>query len=298
MREKKWVRSSLRQLSSALAEQGYQIGRMTVGRLLRKSDYSLKANRKERSGPSHPDRDRQFRYMGRVRRLFVANGHPVISVDAKKKELIGNFKNAGRTWCQQAEEVNVHDFPQDAVGRAVPYGIYDLVHNEGYVYVGNSADTSEFAVDAICQWWECEDRPAFPDESKLLILSDAGGSDGCRYHLWKKLLQERLADRLGIEVMVCHYPTGCSKWNPIEHRLFSHISINWAGQPLRSFAKMLCYIQATTTETGLKVKAFLIDRVYEKGIKVSKKELRSLNLQKRRVCPSWNYLIQPRNVQL
>jgi len=180
----------------------------------------------------------------------------------RKKELIGNFKNAGRAWCRQAEAVNVHDFPQEAVGRAVPYGIYDLVHNERYVYVGNSADTSEFAVDAICQWWESEDRPPFPDESKLLILSDAGRSDGCRHRLWKKLLQERLAERLGIEALVCHYPTGCSKWNPIEHRLFSHISINWAGQPLHSFAKMLGYIRSTTTETGLKVKAFLVDRVY------------------------------------
>ena len=297
MSEKKWVRSSLRHLSKALINQGYQIGRMTVGRLLKTLGYSLKANRKERSGPPHPDRDRQFRYIGRVKRMFIANGHPVISVDSKKKELIGNFKNAGQTWCQQAEDVNVHDFRQDAVGRAVPYGIYDLVHNEGYVYVGNSADTSEFAVDAICQWWEDENRPTFPDESKLLILSDAGGSDGCRYRLWKKLLQERLADRLGIEVMVCHYPTGCSKWNPIEHRLFSHISINWAGQPLRSFAKMLGCICGTTTEAGLKVKAFLVDRVYEKGIEVSKKELESLNLQRRRVCPRWNYLIQPRDAQ-
>jgi hypothetical protein len=297
MSEKKWVRNSLRHLSKALTNKGYQIGHMTVGRLLRKLGYSLKANQKELSGPSHPDRDRQFRYIERVKRVFIINGHPVISVDSKKKELIGNFKNAGQTWCQQAEAVNVHDFRQDAVGRAVPYGIYDLVHNEGYVYVGNSADTSEFAVDAICRWWEDESRPTFPDESKLLILSDAGGSDGCRHRLWKKLLQERLADCLGIEVMVCHYPTGCSKWNPVEHRLFSHISMNWAGRPLRSFAKTLGYIRGTTTEAGLKVEAFLIDRVYEKGIKVSEKEFESLNLQRRRICPLWNYMIKPRSEQ-
>ena len=294
MSSKKWVRSTLRKLSEALAQDGYRVGRMTVRRLLRKLDYSLKANRKEDSGPPHPDQDRQFRYIERVKQLFFANGHPVISVDTKKKELIGNFKNPGQAWCLQADEVNVHDFPQDAVGRAVPYGIYDLWHNEGYICVGTSADTSEFAVDAICRWWEDEDRPIFPDESKLLILSDAGGSDGCRFRLWKKQLQEQLADRLGIEVLVCHYPTGASKWNPIEHRLFSYISLNWAGKPLRSFETMLGYIRGTTTETGLKVRAFLVDRVYEKGIKVSNQEKKALNLQRRRVCPTWNYVIRPR----
>jgi hypothetical protein len=298
MSETKWIRSSLRELSKALAKEGYRAGRMTVRRLLRKLGYSLKTNRKEANSQSHPDRDRQFRYIDRVKKLFLASGHPVISVDSKKKELIGNFKNSGRTWCQQAEEVNVHDFRHDAIGRAVPYGVYDLLHNEGCVYVGNSADTSEFAVDAICQWWEDEARPTFPDESKLLILSDAGGSDGCRFRLWKKLLQERLADRLGIDVMVCHYPTGTSKWNPIEHRLFSYISINWAGKPLRSFETLLGYIRGTTTEAGLKVRAFLVDRVYEKGIKVSSREMKDLNLQRRRICPSWNYVIKPRSVHL
>jgi hypothetical protein len=158
---------------------------MTVRRLLKTLGYSLKANRKGSTGAPHPDRGRQFRYIERVKGLFLAAGHPVISVDAKKKELIGDFKNPGRAWCQQAEQVNVHDFRQDAVGRAVPYGIYDLRHNEGYVVVGTSAETSEFAVDAICSWWEEKDRPTFPDESKLLILSDAGGSDGCRFRLWK-----------------------------------------------------------------------------------------------------------------
>lgn len=294
MNSKKWVRSSLRKLSEALAQEGYQLGRMTVRRLLRKLDYSLKANRKQDSGPPHPDQDRQFQYIKRVKKLFFAHGHPVISVDTKKKELIGNFKNAGQAWCQQAEEVNVHDFPQDAVGRAVPYGIYDLWHNEGYVYVGMSADTSEFAVDAICRWWQDKDRPTFPDESKLLILSDAGGSNGCRFRLWKKQLQEQLADQLGIEVMVCHYPTGASKWNPIEHRLFSYISLNWAGKPLRSVETMLGYIRGTTTEAGLNVRAFLMDRVYEKGLKVSDQEMKTLNLQRRRVCPTWNYMIKPR----
>jgi hypothetical protein len=294
MTGRKWVRRSLRQLSKALRKQGYSIGRMTVRRLLKGLDYSLKSNRKEDSGPSHPDRDRQFRYIKRVKQLFIAAGHPVLSVDAKKKELIGNFKNAGQTWCRQAEIVNVHDFREDADGRAVPYGLYDLVHNEGYVVVGTSADTSEFAVDVICMWWEDEERPSFLDETKLLILSDAGGSDGCRFRLWKKQLQEKLADRLGIEVMVCHYPTGASKWNPIEHRLFSHISLNWAGKPLRSFEGMLAYIRGTTTETGLEVRAFMLDRIYRRGIKISDKEMKGLNLQRRTVCPKWNYVLKPR----
>ncbi|MFL7793372.1 MAG: ISAzo13 family transposase [Anaerolineae bacterium] len=295
---RKWVRRSLRQLSKALRKQGYSIGRMTVGRLLRGLDYSLKSNRKEDSGPPHPDRNRQFRYIERVKKLFMAAGHPVISVDTKKKELIGNFKNPGQAWCRQAEIVNVHDFRQDAKGRAVPYGIYDLTHNEGYVVVGTSGDTSAFAVDAICMWWEDENRPSFPDESKLLILSDAGGSDGCRFRLWKRQLQERLADRLGIEVMICHYPTGASKWNPIEHRLFSYISLNWAGKPLRSFETMLAYIRGTTTETGLKVRAFLLDQVYQRGIKVSDQEMKDLNLVRRSICPTWNYVIKPRYASL
>jgi len=298
MSDKKWVRSTVRQLSKALRKDGYPVGRTTVRRLLKKLNYSLKGNRKQLTGPPHPDRDRQFRYIKRVKKSFLAAGYPIISVDAKKKELIGNFKNPGRTWCQQAEEVNAHDFRSDALGLATPYGIYDLTHNLGYVYVGTSAATSEFAVDAIAKWWELEDRPTFSDESKLLILSDAGGNDGCRPRLWKQQLQEQLADRLGIEVMVCHYPTGASKWNPIEHRLFSYISLNWAGKPLRSFETMLSYIRDTTTETGLKVKAFLLDRVYQKKIKISDNEMAALNLMHRRVCPRWNYVIKPRFASL
>lgn len=294
--DKKQVCSSLRHLSKALSKLGFDMGYVTVGRLLKDLGFSLKGNRKESTGPPHPDRDRQFRYIKRVKKLFVAAGHPVISVDTKKKELIGNFKNQGRTWCREAEEVNVHDFLGEAEGRAVPYGIYDVVHNLGYVAVGTSADTSEFAVDAICWWLELEDRPSFLDESKLLILSDAGGSDGCRFRLWKRQLQEEVADRLGIEVMVCHYPTGASKWNPVEHRLFSYISLNWAGNPLRSFEVMLNYIQGTTTRAGLKVKAVLLDREYEKGVKVSDQEMDALNLHRRRVCPRWNYVFKPRLV--
>ena len=295
MSTKKWVCKSLRHLSKALGKLRFEAGHVTVGRLLKDMKFSLKGNRKAYSGLPHPDRDRQFRYIRRVKRLFVAAGHPVISIDTKKKELIGNFKNAGRTWRREEEVVNVHDFPSDAEGRAVPYGIYDMIHNLGYVAVGTSADTSEFAVDAICWWWELKDRPTFPDESKLLILCDAGGSNSCRFRLWKKQLQEQLADRLSIEVMVCHYPTGASKWNPIEHRLFSYISLNWAGKPLRSFETMLNYIRGTTTKAGLTVEACLLDREYEKKIKVSNQEMKTLNLHRRRVCPKWNYIIKPRS---
>jgi hypothetical protein len=298
MSKKKWVRSSLRHLSKALGKLRFQVGYVTVRRLLKDMKFSLKSNRKADSGPPHPDRDRQFRYIRRVKRLFAAAGHPIISVDTKKKELIGNFRNAGRIWCREEEIVNVHDFPSDAEGRAVPYGIYDIIHNLGYVAIGTSADTSEFAVDTICWWWELEDRPTFPDESKLLILCDAGGSNSCRFRLWKKQLQERLADRLGIEVMVCHYPTGASKWNPIERRLFSHISLNWAGKPLRSFETVLNYIRGTTTKAGLVVEACLFDREYEKKIKVSDQEMQALNLHRRRVCPTWNYIIKPRLASL
>jgi hypothetical protein len=228
----------------------------------------------------------------------MAAGHPIISVDAKKKELIGNFKNPGRTWGRQAEIVNTYDFPSDALCRATIYGVYDIKHNLGYVSVGTSADTAEFAVEAIGRWWEQPDRPFFPNEDKLLILCDGGGSNGYRLRLWKQQLQERLADRLGIEVMVCHYPTGASKWNPIERRLFSYISLNWAGKPLRSLEILLGYIRDTTTQTGLKVKAFLVNREYKKKIKISNQKMAALNLLRRKVCPNWNYVIKPRFASL
>jgi len=294
MSARKWVRSSLRRLSEALSAVGFPVGHVTVRRLLEDDQFSLKGNRKESTGAPHPQRDRQFRYIRRVKKVFQAAGHPIISVDTKKKELIGNFKNPGRVWCQEAERVNVHDFLLDAECQAIPYGIYDITHNLGYVAIGTAADTSEFAVDAICWWWELESRPSFPDESKLLVFSDAGGSDGCRPRLWKKQLQEQLSDRLGTEVMVCHYPTGASKWNPVEHRLFGPISVNWAGKPLRSLEVMMNYIRGTETTTGLQVEVVLLDRKYEKGIKVSDQEMKAMNVHPRRVNPRWNYVIKPR----
>jgi hypothetical protein len=289
----KWVRKSLRQIASELKDRPYQISRTTVGRLLRKLDYGLVSNRKSLTGTDHPDRDRQFRYIRQVKQLFLAAGLPVISVDAKKKELIGAFYNKGRTWRQEADKVHTHDFRSDAEGLAVPYGIYDVTHNQGYVYVGTSHDTSEFAAHCIAQWWADPDRPRFRREDMLLILCDAGGSNNCRYWLWKQEVQQQLANQFGLKVMICHYPTGNSRYNPIEYRLFSQISINWAGQPLRSFQTMLNFIQGTTTSTGLTVKAFLVDCLFEKRRKVSKAARQAIRLERRSVCPIWNYIIRP-----
>jgi hypothetical protein len=292
MDDRKWVRQSLRQIAIALAKRRCRIGPTTVRRLLKKLKYRLFNNCQSLSA-RHPDREKQFRFIRRVKKLFLAAGLPVISVDTKKKELIGNFKNAGRVWAQKPTAVHTHDFPSDAVGRAVPYGIYDLTHQQGYVYVGTSYDTPEFAAFAIAQWWADPARPRFAQEDKLLILCDAGGSNSCRYWRWKIEVQQQLADAFGIDVMICHYPTGASKWNPIEHRLFSEISKNWAGKPLQTFQTMLNYIQDTTTTTGLKVKAFLVERDFEKGLKYDPQERDNLNLQRCRTCPTWNYILKP-----
>jgi transposase len=295
MSERKWLRRTVRYLKKRLKKAGYLLSRSTVWRLLKELGYTLQGNRKAESGPPHPDRDRQFRYIQRVKKLFAQAGHPVISVDSKKKELIGNFNNPGRRWKRQAERVKVHDFRPKGGIRAVPYGIYDLVHNRGFVYIGISADTAEFAVEALVRWWQLPDRPTFADETKLLILCDGGGSNGYRLRLWKQQLQQRLADQLGLAVMVCHYPTGASKWNPIEHRLFSYISLNWAGQPLRSLKKMLALIGDPVTETGLRVKAFLLEGEFKTKIKVSDRQMAALNLPRRKLCPNWNYMIKPRS---
>lgn len=295
MTKQRWVRLSLQRLRDWLARQGHPLDPGTVRRLLHKLGYARRANRKRFTGPPHPDRDQQFRYLTRWRRRFLHAGWPVISVDTKKKELLGNFKNAGQTWCQTAEEVNCHDFLQDAVGRAAPYGIYLLEKDRGYVYVGLSADTPAFAVDAIARWWGSAGQRLFPQARRLLILADAGGSNGCTPRLWKLRLQEQLADAYGLEVTVCHYPRGASKWNPVEHRLFSYISINWAGKPLRSLEVMLGYLRDTTTEAGLRVKATAIDRQYRKGIKVPDREMKKLRLRRHKTCPRWNYTIKPRN---
>jgi hypothetical protein len=286
------VRPSLRWLAEQLSQGTRSIGRTTVRRLLKKHKFGLVSNRKGLTGPPHPDRNRQFRYIKRVKKLFLQAGCPVISVDAKNKELIGPFYNKGRIWRQQAPLVNAHDFRQDASAVAVPYGIYDLVHNQGSVYVSTSYNTSEFAVEAIRSWWHDPDRPRFQREDALLILCDAGGSNNCRYWLWKYELQ-LLADELGITIMVCHYPTGASKYNPIEYRLFSQITINWAGQPLYTLETMLNFIRNTTTQTGLTIKAFLLDKIFAKARKVTADQRKSINLKRRPICPTWNYMISP-----
>jgi len=291
---RKWVRQSLRQIQATLAGIDVLVSHVSIRKVLKRQKYSLKANRKSVSSTQHPERDRQFRYIKRVKRRYIQAGHPVISVDTKKKELIGNFYNAGHIWRQHPEQVKDHDFPDEETVRAVPYGIYDVVHNHGTVYVGTSGDTAAFAVDAIQRWYERSDRPQFDDESKLLILCDAGGSNGYRVRNWKRQLQT-FTDNYDLEIMVCHYPSGASKWNPIEHRLFSMISLNWAGKPLRSLAAMTALIRGTSTQTGLVVKAALLPGHYPTKIKVSDDEMATLKLTRRKICPQWNYIVHPRD---
>jgi hypothetical protein len=297
MSGQKWVRSSLRQLSRRLTAAGHPVSHQTVGRLLKGLDYALHVNAKKvEASAAHPDRDDQFTAIATQRQVYAAAGLPIISVDTKKKELVGNFKNAGPTWSREAEAVNIHDFLGEGLGRAVPYGIYDVTANRGSIYVGASGDTPRFAVEAIARWWEETGHMGYPDADQLLILADAGGSNGCRPRLWKQQLQERVCDRLGLTVTVCHYPTGCSKWNPIEHRLFGPISINWAGKPLRTWETMLGYIRATTTTTGLTVDACLVDGEFPTGQTVSDTEMKALRLDRHDVCPRWNYTLRPRPV--
>ncbi len=284
----RYTRSSLRSLANRL-------GRgcaTTVGRWLEPLGYSLKTNVKRLIGKVHPQRDRQYRLIQRIKSRFLRSGQPVISVDAKKSELIGNFKNAGARYCRKADEVNTYDFPSEAECRATPYGVYDQQANHALVSVGTSAATPWFAVSSIRRWWDLFGNVRYPDARHLLVQADAGGCNGHRPRLWKRELQ-RLSDDTDLSITVCHYPTGASKWNPIEHRLFSQISRNWAGLPLRSLTAMLGFIRGTTTTRGLTVEAVLDTAVYEKGIKVTDREMAALNLRRRRICPNLNYTIRP-----
>jgi hypothetical protein len=296
MKVRKFIRRSLRNLRKDLKRCGHRASHTTVGKLLREEDYSPKANQKRYASTRHGDRDRQFRYIAKLKRAWLAAGWPVISIDTKKKELIGNFQNRGCPWCQEAEAVNTHDFKKDASDCAVPYGLYILNQNRGYVRVGLSANTSEFAVDTIVSWWRTDGQRDFPQAQQLLIFADGGGSNGWRPRLWKVRLQTHLADRFGLTVTVCHYPTGASHYNPVEHRLFGPISNNWAGKPLRSVPLLLACIRGTHTETGLKVKASLNRKQYRTKIKVSTQEMKSLTLSRHEVCPNWNYTIKPRQL--
>lgn len=295
MSERRWLNCRLADIRERLDEQGHGISRPVISRLLKQNDYTLRANVKQTEGKPHPDRNQQFEYMRERRTEHQAKGLPVISVDTKKKELVGNFKNPGQVWCQTPERVKVHDFRSEAVGRAVPYGIYDLQHNRGTVYVGQTADTPTFAVDNIAHWCRTEMPDRFPNATQLMIEADCGGSNSYRSRVWKRDLQEKVADALGLAVTVCHYPTGTSKWNPIEHRMFSEISKTWAGCPLRSFDEILHYLRDTKTETGLTVQAHLVTETYEKGVKVPDDEMDALCVQPHAVCPKWNYTLYPRS---
>jgi Rhodopirellula transposase DDE domain len=290
----RWTCKSTRRLAEALTAQGHPAGPTTVRQLLKKAGYSLQANRKTREGESHPDRDAQFGHINARVKGQQRRGQPAISVDTKKKETLGNLKNAGQTWRPkgQPREVETHDFPDPRKGKAVPYGVYDLRHNEAWVSVGISSDTAEFAVESIRRWWKRLGRRRHPHAKRLLITADSGGSNSSRNRLWKVELQ-KLSDETGLEIEVCHFPPGTSKWNKIEHRLFCHVTRNWQGQPLETYEIVVNLIGSTTTDSGLKVHAKIDATTYEKGRKVSNDEFAKVNLKPSRFHGQWNYVISP-----
>ena len=291
----RWTCKSTRHLSEELALAGYSASSRLVGVLLRKMDYSLQGNCKTIEGKQHPDRNAQFEHINeRVTRDMKA-GNPVISVDTKKKELIGNYKNGGREWNRKGEaiKVNGHDFADPEVPRAYPYGVYDLKQNQGFVSVGTTHNTATFAVASIRSWWKAQGRHTYPRAKHLLITADAGGSNGTRLRLWKWELQ-RFADENGFPILVCHFPPGTSKWNKVEHRLFSFISLNWRGQPLTDYETVVNLIARTTTATGLKVSCRLDPRRYPTGRKISDEEFATINIHAGRFHGDWNYSIHPR----
>ncbi|MGH9205900.1 MAG: ISAzo13 family transposase, partial [Acidimicrobiales bacterium] len=292
----RWTCKSLRRLAAELAERGHRISHTVVGELLKQQKFGLRANRKTREGDGHPDRDGQFVYINDSVTQALADGQPVISVDTKKKELVGDFRNGGREWRPQGEpeDVRVHDFLIKELGRAVPYGIYDIAANAGWVSVGMDHDTAAFAVQTIRRWWHDTGRQRYPDAKCLTITADGGGSNGSRVRLWKRELQG-LANELGIEITVHHLPPGTSKWNKIEHRLFSFISMNWRAKPLVSYRVILDLISATTTDTGLIVRCVLDTNLYPKGIAISDKEMAEINIARADFHGEWNYTIRPCN---
>jgi len=294
MRRQLWTSLSLRKLSKDLKGKGHEISYPVVGDCLRQLGYSLQANRKSHEGSGHMDRNAQFEYISKKAGSFLTDHQPVISVDTKKKELVGNFKNAGREWRPKGapEEVNVHDFIDPKLKRAVPYGVYDINSNTGWVSVGTDHDTAAFAVNAIRRWWKTMGKSRYPKPKGLMVTADGGGSNGYRVRLWKIELQ-KLADELKFPITVCHLPPGTSKWNKIEHRLFSFISISWRGKPLRSFRTIVQLIAATTTETGLTVRAELDENKYPKGLKVSDAQIAAVNIFLHDFHGEWNYNIAP-----
>ena len=293
----RWTCKSVRRLAAELGRQGHVISYPVVAELLRELGYSLQANRKTTEGAGHPDRNAQFEYINRKVQRFFASKQPVISVDTKKKELVGDFQNGGREWRPQGkpEKVRVHDFPIPELGRATPYGVYDLARNTGWVSVGVDHDTAAFAVESIRRWWQSMGQPVYPKAHRLLITADAGGSNGPRLRLWKVELQ-KLADEAGLRIAVSHFPPGTSKWNKIEHRLFSFISQNWRGKPLLSFEVIVNLIAATTTTKGLKVHAELDSGTYPAGTKIDDNELAGVRLKRDAFHGDWNYEIHPHSV--
>jgi hypothetical protein len=290
----RWTSKSLRHLSQELDGLDHSACPHVIADCLRELGYSLQADSKTREGSGHVDRDAQFQYISDQAKAFVAAGEPVISVDTKKKELVGNFKNNGREWRPKGspEAVNVHDFIDPKLGRAIPYGVYDISENKGWVSVGTDHDTASFAVHAIRRWWLTMGQNRYPKAARLLVTADGGGSNGHRVRLWKVELQT-LANTLNLPITVCHLPPGTSKWNKIEHRLFSFITINWRGKPLRSFKTIVQLIAATTTNAGLTVRAELDENKYPKGVKISDSTFDSLNLARHAFHGDWNYTISP-----
>lgn len=288
----RWTHRTTGKIAAELAASGIAVCARTVARLLKQTGFALRVNHKT-VGRRHPDRDAQFAHVSVLRSRAQTESVPLISIDTKKKELIGAFKQAGVKWDREPEHVNDHDFRSDATALAVPYGIYDLNANRGTVFVGTSHDTADFVVDCLETWWHDEGRPRYPATAELNILADSGGSNGCARRAFKHGLQYHLCDRYSIRVNVCHYPSGASKWNPIEHRLFSEISKNWAAKPLDSVETMLNYLRSTTTRAGLKVRAHLVDKFYPTGVKISDKQMRSLNMTHTTDLPRWNYTIRP-----
>lgn len=289
-----WSSKSLRKIEKALKEKGYLISYVTVGELLKSLGYSLQANKKTDEGSNDADRNEQFEFINKTALSFMADAAPVISVDCKKKELIGNFKNAGTDWFEKGKspEVKVYDFVDKELGKAVPYGVYDIAKNEGWVSVGISKDTAEFAVNSIRSWWQQMGKEQYLSAKKILITADGGGSNSSRSRLWKKELQ-RLSTETGLEIHICHFPPGTSKWNKIEHRMFSYITKNWRAKPLESMEVIVNLIANTTTQKGLKVRAKSDEKVYEKGIKVDDKDMEKIKLEINSFRGDWNYKIRP-----
>lgn len=296
----KWTRKTTAKVANELAELGIRVSPNTVAKLLKEMGFSLRANQKKLSkcSVSPAERNEQFNYIAEQRQRFAHKGAIIVSIDTKKKELVGNFKNDGQVWTRQAAAVDDHDFRSQAKGVAIPYGIYDVLANRGSVFIGISCDTAEFAVDCLAMWYACEGCLHYPNTREILILADSGGSNGRTRRTWKYWLQKKFCDVFGLTVTVCHYPPGTSKWNPIEHRLFSQISKNWAGRPLDSYETVLNYIRTTTTKTGLKVNSYLKIAEYEKGQKISDKQMKELALIPHSVQPKQNYTLVPQPVEL